>query len=420
VVLAALRESSAALQYAAPELRADRKFLIRAIIHCDNGLPLKYAAEELHADRQVVFAAVSRNPEALQYASEELRADEGVVLAAISRNPEALQYAAPKVRADDDWGEIIYITRSCPEILMNAAAEELKCNCEVVLSAVRRRPRALKHAAEELKSNREVVLSAVRRSSRALKHAAEELKSDREVVLNAIRRNPRALRYAAEELKADREVVARAVRGCATALQYAAAELRDDEAVVLAHQTSRCREQVQDRDDRDFDRDCRGCVLICSECHSGPCCRHCVGVTCSCRQSCPSRESDYEDSEDEASMHESDYGDSEDEGDNELDHRQRDDSIDNGNDALSCCDGYSDDHEESNFGSDDHVRSDSDHDSGDSSSNEISELNVFNSWDNDSEYWERSELHCFGEVLAGQCRGRRKIYRHPARFTRFH
>jgi len=61
---------------------------------------LQYASPELRADRDVVLASVARIGRAVQHASPKLRADRDVVLAAVARNGHALQFASPKLRGN--------------------------------------------------------------------------------------------------------------------------------------------------------------------------------------------------------------------------------------------------------------------------------------------------------------------------------
>eukprot|EP00971_Amphidinium_carterae_P294437 5846045-Amphidinium_carterae.1 len=87
------------------------------------------------------------------------------------------------------------------------------------------------HAAEPLKSDREIVLTAVAGSGLALEYAAEKLKGDREVVLTAVKDcsvGGFALHYAAETLKSDRDFMLTAVAQNGAALQYVADDLLED------------------------------------------------------------------------------------------------------------------------------------------------------------------------------------------------
>eukprot|EP00966_Prymnesium_polylepis_P276854 6396590-Prymnesium_polylepis.1 len=106
------------------------------------------------------------------------------------------------------------------------AGPELKADKVLVLAAVRRCGRALRHAAAPLRANRVVAMVAVSDDGAALRHAAAHLRADREVAIAAVRQYGRALAYVEGSLRDDREVVMAAVGQDAQALQFAGAALR--------------------------------------------------------------------------------------------------------------------------------------------------------------------------------------------------
>ena len=99
----------------------------------DNGYVLRVTSETLRADRKFVLKAVQRSCFALRSAEESLRADRNVVLAAVKQNGRALEYADASLKKDK----------------------------EVVLAAVAQYGLALEYADESLKKDKEVVLAAV-------------------------------------------------------------------------------------------------------------------------------------------------------------------------------------------------------------------------------------------------------------------
>jgi len=52
-------------------------------------------------DKEIVLVAVRNNPAALQYASSSLRDDKDVVTAAVSRNGRVLEFASEKLRRNE-------------------------------------------------------------------------------------------------------------------------------------------------------------------------------------------------------------------------------------------------------------------------------------------------------------------------------
>ena len=92
------------MKYAAEKLRSDRTVVLAAVRN--NTAALRYASDELRGDREVVREAVKRNmtlgvrTTALEYASEELRNDRDIVLEAVRVNADALEHVSDKLRAD--------------------------------------------------------------------------------------------------------------------------------------------------------------------------------------------------------------------------------------------------------------------------------------------------------------------------------
>ena len=136
---------------------------------------LQYASPELKADKDVVLTAIKENEDtdALRYASPDLLEDKDVVLAAVKQNGNALYYASPELRADKD----------------------------IVLVAVKQNGYSLQYASLELKADKDVVLAAVKQNGDALQYASPELQADKDVVLAAIKQNEDVFQYASPELK---------------------------------------------------------------------------------------------------------------------------------------------------------------------------------------------------------------------------
>jgi len=100
VVMAALGSTASALQFAAPELRADSAIVRFAIDKSPTASALQFAAPELRADPKLVRIAINKCPLALQWAAPALRADRSIVTAAVSKDGTALKWVAPELRKD--------------------------------------------------------------------------------------------------------------------------------------------------------------------------------------------------------------------------------------------------------------------------------------------------------------------------------
>lgn len=207
LVIDAVEQNPATLEFASEELQSDRKFIL-AIVK-KNGYALGYVSAALKLDREIVLAAVQQSGIALEYASDQLKLDRKIVLTAVQQSGYALQYASDGFKSDR----------------------------EIVFAAVMQDGCALEFATTDLKSDREIVLAAVNEYGDALEYASDELKLDWEVILAAVTTNRSALRYANEALKLNPQ------------LQFIANiendELRAKEADILLHKWRSGAKEVQ-------------------------------------------------------------------------------------------------------------------------------------------------------------------------------
>mmetsp|Transcript_100699 Transcript_100699/g.291029 ORF Transcript_100699/g.291029 Transcript_100699/m.291029 type:complete len:371 (+) Transcript_100699:118-1230(+) len=180
VVLAAVRQNGAALQYADLELRNCREIAMAAVQ--ERGVALEFASQELQADREVAMAAVRHDGMALRFSGPGQRADKEIVFAAVQGTGQAFQFADEALQGDRNFA----------------------------LAVVKEAGLALEFAAMCLRFDREIVHSAVLQDGLALEFAHEELRGDREIVLDAVRSNGLALWDAREDLKTDPEILAAA------------------------------------------------------------------------------------------------------------------------------------------------------------------------------------------------------------------
>lgn len=106
IVLQAVKTSAEALQFADISLRSDRLFFLEVLQNC-RGCVLQYAAPNLWADREVVAAAVKQCAWNLGYATPELRRDPEI-LAALQADESALEYDADDASEYDEPAEPLY------------------------------------------------------------------------------------------------------------------------------------------------------------------------------------------------------------------------------------------------------------------------------------------------------------------------
>jgi len=129
------------------------------------------------------------------------------------------------------------------------AADELRADVDIVLTAVKANGLALRHAAPELRDDIGVVNAAVQQNGEALEHATKRLRGNRHLVTNAVTTHGAALRFAANAIRGDPEIVLLAMKQpnksrrvqpsqpgpykACNALQYAAAELKRNRTFML-------------------------------------------------------------------------------------------------------------------------------------------------------------------------------------------
>ena len=258
-VLAAVKENGLALQYAhtISKLREDRELVLAAVQQ--NGLALIYAANELQKDREIVLAAAKQNTLALKYAPVELRRDRDFMLAAVKQNELALEHASPELRRNRDYMLAVVQQQSLAlkyasdelqkergdrdfmlaaakesELALEHASPELLQNHDFMLAAVQQNGLALKYASSEQRSDRELVHAAVKQNGSAFKFASFNLRGDPKLAFAAVEQSGLALKYANDALRSDRELVLAAVKQNGTVLEYTSEELRQDREIVLA------------------------------------------------------------------------------------------------------------------------------------------------------------------------------------------
>jgi hypothetical protein len=98
LVREACKQDPRAFAFASNGLRSDKGFVLELLQDkSSHGVALKYA-HALQSDREVVLAAVKCSGTALQFACEELRADKDIVLQAIRSSWTAISFAADDLR----------------------------------------------------------------------------------------------------------------------------------------------------------------------------------------------------------------------------------------------------------------------------------------------------------------------------------
>ena len=100
IVLCAIRQTGGrAFEYAGPMLRCnDREIVLEAVTR--NGFNLQHTSWDFQDDYDVVLAAVKQTPYAFEYAGLQARAYKDIVLEAVRRKGSNLQYTSMELRND--------------------------------------------------------------------------------------------------------------------------------------------------------------------------------------------------------------------------------------------------------------------------------------------------------------------------------
>ena len=163
------------------ELKADRDFMTEAV--SKNGLALEFASEDLRSDCDLVLTAMgwsTWSAHSLKHASEELRADGKFMMRAVRKlGGETLEHASEELRSER---EFIMTAVSIDWVALAFASGGLASDRDIVMTAVSSYWGALEFASEELRSDRNLVMTAVSQCWKALRYAAEELRSDSEIL----------------------------------------------------------------------------------------------------------------------------------------------------------------------------------------------------------------------------------------------
>jgi len=181
------------LAIAPREVQGDRDLMLGALM-TSQGAALQYAAPELRADRKVVLEATKYFGTAFREASSDLRGDREFALEAIALHGAALSGAADSLRGDRSL--VLEAARRGHGSCLEGATKDLKTDQEFVLEVAAADPQAVKHASEELLNNRDFALRLVETSGRALQYLPPRFKADREIVTAAVGENVAAALFA--------------------------------------------------------------------------------------------------------------------------------------------------------------------------------------------------------------------------------
>eukprot|EP00930_Biecheleria_cincta_P082481 TRINITY_DN72206_c0_g1_i1.p1 TRINITY_DN72206_c0_g1~~TRINITY_DN72206_c0_g1_i1.p1 ORF type:complete len:1390 (+),score=277.57 TRINITY_DN72206_c0_g1_i1:200-4369(+) len=191
---------------------------------------LRYAPVEQRSNKDLVISMMKagggvQNWKVMLYGTEEVRCDRDVVLEAVKQDYMAMSYASAFYDDKDFMLKAVQAQGSA----FQYGAEAIRADPDLAYAAVKTSWVAIKHVAEKLRGSSKIIREAVRQCWQALEYASEDLKDDKDIVSLAVKQSWRALQWAGPRLQADKQVLLNAVTQSVDAMQYAAEQLCADQ-----------------------------------------------------------------------------------------------------------------------------------------------------------------------------------------------
>ena len=184
IMMQAVKNNGANLQYASFELLGDKELVLEAVRRYKNDNPKKYYttpfkyAVPLQGDREFVMEIMDIDASGFYYAADHLKSDESIALKAISLGI-GLEY-------------IGYSLRSNKEFVRKAVYANVDC----IESSV-----SFRDENNDIAIDKELAIDIVNRKGESLYFLPWNLKNDTEVIVVAIKNNPESIKYVPESIK---------------------------------------------------------------------------------------------------------------------------------------------------------------------------------------------------------------------------
>jgi hypothetical protein len=149
------------------DLRIEDLMLLKKYLTIDQFLEL-----DKISDKEIVLAAVTNRGATLEFACKELQNDKEIVLASISNDGHALEYAGYQFRIDREF--VLKAVRKNGTSIDFALCQ---LDIEIIEEALKNNGRALKYIPLEYRSNEKIVMVAVANCRYSLEYASDDLKN---------------------------------------------------------------------------------------------------------------------------------------------------------------------------------------------------------------------------------------------------
>jgi len=189
-------------------VKDDAAFIKLALMNRSSNL--KYLSEKTRDDYDIVLGAVSKNGYALEYASNRLKDNFDIVKAAVRQCGWAICFASERLKTED---KLICIGLLDGDACYHNLPESIRANREYALLAAKyckNNCNILMHLPESLMSDREIIITALKHGDN-YDYLCEEMKCDREVIKTAVSKNINVFLRIPEQFQNDEEIARLAI-----------------------------------------------------------------------------------------------------------------------------------------------------------------------------------------------------------------
>ncbi len=188
VVSMAVSILGAALEFASPELKADKN-LVKIALRND-GSSLRWADPELMSDKETVMVALENDGYAFRYISTELKDDEECLITAINTCEFPLMYASYRLRSDK---HIVLLIVSKYGRALQFASSECQSDLEIIYKAIKNDVAALQYANEDVQNNKKFILDIISHDESIISYSSKELQEDINFIIECVLINPKVV-----------------------------------------------------------------------------------------------------------------------------------------------------------------------------------------------------------------------------------
>ncbi len=191
-------EDKGLLSLISPRLKQIRDFILPLV--SVRGYELRFAGSLLQDDYDIVLAAIKSSSNAIEYASERHRNNRDLVIESIKRFPSYTRVDLSKFSADKSlFKEILSFNGE----FIQHASEELRNDLELAQIAIESNVKSFIYFGQSLKSNYDFVLTNIQRNAAIIAQMDDEIKNNLNMLSHIIAKNINAIDWIESEYITD-------------------------------------------------------------------------------------------------------------------------------------------------------------------------------------------------------------------------